>query len=408
MSRGRLFTVMRQEFKMTAANKAFLIITIIGPFLILAISVLPSLLATSSEISEGTNIAVIGADDQFYTPVSRALEETNIQPIRGEDFASLKEQVLADELHGILVIPDQPLKADTYHYYSKTGTDMMITEVLSNVISTIVVSARLQQENIPEAQVQQLVQQPRIQAQKIKTGGESMAQDFFSIFAVVMTFVMLLYMTVLLYGQMIGKAVLTEKTSKTVEIMLSSVRPVELLFGKIFGKGLAGILQYGIWVGVALALSYLIGPLVGITLPAELSLYNLAFLVLFFVLAFFLYAAAYSAFGSGADDEQHLGQLAWPLILFLVIPLITISAHIMNPGDTFTVILSYFPMTSPIIMLIRVIIDTPPAWEILLSIALLLITIAGFIILAARIFRVGILMTGKRFSIKEILRWVRY
>jgi len=222
-----------------------------------------------------------------------------------------------------------------------------------------------------------------------------------------MSFVMLLYMTTLLYGQMIGRSVVTEKTSKTVEIMLSSVSPRELMFGKILGLGLAGLLQYGIWVSIALVLTRLAGPLLGIAVPASVTPGNMAWLVTFFVLAFFLYASLYAALGAAAEDEQHLGQLAWPVLIFLIVPLVMISSFVSNPGSPLSVALSLFPMTSPIVMLIRVLIAPPPLWQVALCLAILVASIYLAAAAAARIFRTGILLTGKRARLGEILKWLR-
>ena len=219
---------------------------------------------------------------------------------------------------------------------------------------------------------------------------------------------MLLYMTTLLYGQMIGRSVVVEKTSKTVEIMLSSIRPLDLLFGKLLGRGMAGLVQYGIWISVALLLIQVLGPAVNLTTSISLKPAHFGFLILFFILAFFLYSSIFAALGAGAEDEQHLGQLSWPFIMFLVIPMVLISPIVMNPTSLFVIILAYFPLTSPIVMFVRVLIGNPKAWEILICIAILISTIGVTILLSAKIFRVGILMTGKRMKVKEILRWIRY
>ena len=223
-----------------------------------------------------------------------------------------------------------------------------------------------------------------------------------------LTLAMLLYMTVLLYGQVIGRSVLTEKTSKTVEIMLSSVRPMDLLFGKILGKALASLLQYGIWVTVSAAVLKLIGPRLGISIGAGLSMHTLVYLVVFFIMAFFLYCSLYAALGAASEDEQHLGQLAWPVIIFLIIPMVLISSVITTPRAPMIVGLSLFPLTAPIVMFLRIMVGAAEPWEILVSIALIIATTAAVIWLSSRIFRVGILMTGKRFKFLEVLRLVRH
>jgi ABC-2 type transport system permease protein len=222
-----------------------------------------------------------------------------------------------------------------------------------------------------------------------------------------LVFAMLLYMTTLLYGQVIGRSVLTEKTSKTVEIMLSSVRPMDLMFGKILGKALASLLQYGVWVGISALVVGLLGPKIGVHVNLGLSLATLGYLVLFFLLAFFLYCSLYAGLGAASEDEQHLGQLAWPVIIFLVIPVVMISPIITTPNSPFVVVLSLFPLTAPIVMLLRISVGAAQTWEILVSIGLLLLSIAGVIWLSAKIFRVGILMQGKRFTFAEVIRLAR-
>ncbi|MFP4382461.1 MAG: ABC transporter permease [Spirochaetia bacterium] len=410
MSFKKILNVAGMEFKLTAVNKAFVIITIIGPFLILAISVLPTLFASSGPaIEEGTAIAVVGGTEDLYQDLNRALGQTNLRVFRQNNFEQVRQQVLKGSVHGILVLPQEnPLESDSYTYYSKSGSDFGVYETLKAVLGNVVVNQKLAGEGLDPSRVRYLTRTPGLEARKLAASGEDTSQDFMGLLMTGMAFVMLIYMTVLLYGQMIARSVLTEKTSKTVEIMLSSVQPLELLYGKIFGKGVAGILQYIFWGTVAVILVKVIGPAFDLSLPASLTVTNLLYLIVFFILAFFLYAAIYGALGAGAEDDQHLGQLQMPVIMLLVLPLVLVSAMIMNPNGALTVTLSFVPFTAPIVMLLRIIISEPPVWEILVSIGLQLLTITGLVYVSAKIFRVGVLMTGKRPSITEILRWVRY
>jgi len=405
---NRALKVVKQEFKMTAANKAYVIITIIGPFLILALTVLPSLSSMNTTVEPGTVVTVVGGDRAFFERARDAAAGADLILIRGNDLAAARKRVLDGSIQGVLVLPDDYLAAKGLAYYSRTGTDLVVSKALASAVGPVIVGERLVHAGIDPAAVSALSSQPNLDVGRLTRGGRAEGQDFTLVIFTAIGFIMLLYMTVLLYGQMIGRSVVTEKSSKTVEIMLSSVRPSELLFGKILGKGLAGLLQYAIWICVALLLIRIVGPAFHLPLPPSLTPSNLFFLVLFFILAFFLYSSAYAALGAGAEDEQHLGQLAWPLVLFLVIPLTMIAAFVMNPDSPMSLVFSLFPLTSPIVMLIRVLVASPPVWQLLLCVAILLVTIAGTIFLAARIFRVGILMTGKRARLGEILKWVRY
>ena len=404
MRGSKVMAVLRQEFRMTAANKAFIVITIIGPFLIFAISVLPTLLAGSGTGSSPASVAIVTEDVGLFTEVAENLRGTPVEPSRFPRLQPAMDAAQRGDFRGVLRIPSDTGSGDV-RYFTDSGQDFATIQILSDAVGRVLVTRRLADAGLDPARIQTLTRQPQVITEPLTEEGTG-GQDFFSVFAVAMTFVMLLYMTVLLYGQMIGRSVIIEKTSKTVEIMLSSVHPRELMFGKILGKGLAGLLQYGLWIGLGLLMAYLVGPAVGFTPPSGLNAENMAFLVIFFVLAFFLYSSAYALLGSGAEDEQHLGQLAWPLIMLLVIPLVMISSFIFNPDSSLAVGLSIFPFTAPIVMLLRIVIGSPGLVQILVSIALILATTVAVVLVASRVFAVGILMTGRRFKIKEILSWV--
>lgn len=403
----RTFTVMRQELKMTAANRAFVVVTVIGPLLIVALSVLPGLFGTGGRVEPGTVVAMIGGDPALFDDARSAAASENIILIRKASLTETSPLVLDGELEGALVLPPDYLEAPSFRFYSKSGADLAVSEALSKVFGTLVVERRLTLVGIDPSMVKSLSSRPTVVSERLTSGGHGERQDLATVILTTIAFVLLLYMTVLLYGQMIGRSVVTEKSSKTVEIMLSSVSPSELLFGKILGKGLAGLLQYAIWIAIALLLTRLIGPAAGLSLPSGLTPANLLFLVLFFVLAFFLYASIFAALGAGAQDDQHLGQLAWPFVIFLILPLVMISVFVTSPDAPITQLFSLFPLTAPIVMFIRILVAPPAGWEVLLCVGILLLSIAGTVLLAARIFRVGILLTGKRATLPEMLRWVK-
>jgi len=406
---NKIFKIAKQELKMTAANKAFVIITLLGPFIILALAVVPSLLIDKTGIAEGTKIGVIGVPEDLEEAMTVAFQENNLELVSGISIEQMKTLLFEDALQGILVLPSDFLQAENYLYYSKTGTDMMISETLSGILNHLAVTTRLEKAGFNPQEVTKLSFKAGMVVRKLgKTGEEEAGQGFSDIFFTSFSFVMLIYMTVLLYGQMIGRSVVKEKTSKTVEIMLSSVTPKQMMFGKILGLGSAGLLQYASWILLALVLVKIVGPVLNLPLPKALNPGNLLYLVLFFICAYFLYSSAYAALGAASEDEQHLGQLAMPLIIFLIIPLMTLTSVIMNPKTPFAQVLSYFPLTSPIIMLARVLVEEPPLWQILLSFFILILSILLMVYLAAKIFRVGILLSGKRFKLQEIIKWIRY
>jgi ABC-2 type transport system permease protein len=406
---SKLAKITRMEFRLTAVNKAFIIITILGPFLIAAVTVLPTLFATSGGLGgPALKISLVNADPAFAAAVKPALAGAGMKlEDAPQNTAQLDQLVLSGALDGYLVLPDDLAGATRLEYVSRNPGEFRIMGVLQAVIGQSVVTARLVKAGLTTGEAATLAVPPQIENRRLTRTGEKEKQDFLTILLSGIALTMLLYMTILLYGQTIGRSVLMEKTSKTVEIMLSSVRPMDLLFGKILGKAVAGLLQYAIWIGIGLLFLKLLGPVVGMKPGLGVSPAVLAWLVVFFVIAFFIYCSLFAGLGAASTDEQHLGQLSWPIIMFLVLPIVLISPILVSPGSPFVVALSLFPLTGSVVMFMRILVGGVPAWQVVLSIALQLAAIVGAVALAAKIFRVGLLMTGKRFRLGEILRWLR-
>lgn len=406
----KLQAVIIKELKAAAANKTFVITTLLGPFLILAITVLPGLLTSNPDMNKPTKpVAIYTNVNEVYERIARALDSQAIPPFRIADLSEGKNQVLSEQYAGLLEIPDAWPREEA-RFYSSTGMEAMLYSMINEMLNSLAVEWHSKELGLAPETVGVLLSKPEFRVVKL---GKDMKEetktgdDFMGILFTVLSFVMMIYMTVLLYGQLIGRSVVQEKTSKTVEIMLSSLSSRDLMFGKILGLGIAGLIQYGVWFGMGVTLISLVGPALHVQLPQAITVSNFVWLVVFFILAFFLYGAGYAALGAAAEDEHHLGQLAWPLIIFLVIPMVMISPMVMNPKSLLVVTLSYFPMTAPIVMLVRILVAMPPVWEIALSLGIILCSVIGAGFLGAKIFRVGILMYGKRPKFAEVLRWIR-
>ncbi len=407
---NKTLRVAKHEFLTTAANKAFVVITILGPIIILAISVLPTLLTSSGVSSAGSVVALVAPGEAVGASLAASLGQVGAKTETVADEAAAESGVLNGRYAAAVVFAPGWEKSPSLPLYVKTGTDIMLYSRIEGVVGQEARDAKARASGLDPKVAAELTRSPSLDMHRLGSGEVKKAaggEDFVSILLTVLAFVMLLYMTVLLYGQLIGRSVLQEKTSKTVEIMLSSVSTRQLMAGKILGPGLAGLIQYGFWIAIVLGASAVLGPGLGIKTPTVLTPQNLLWLIAFFIPAYFLYASVYAALGAGAEDEQHLAQLAWPLLICLIFPIVLISYFVMNPTSPLSIVLSYFPLTSPIVMLIRVLLAKPAWWEIAASYALLVAAVFGAAIFAAKVFRVGILMTGKRRKLGEILRWVR-
>ena len=404
----KMLRVARMEFRLTAANKAFIVITIIGPFLIVAMSVLPTLFAMGDGGVATSRIALTG-NDELRQAVIPAFAGTPVEVVHAsDDEAALREALQAGRIDAYVVLPSDATAGDPVRFVTVGGAPFHLVGTVEGTVGAVIVARRLAEAGFDPERVQALTRAPRIDVRSIEATGDEVARDIMTVMFTAIAFTMMLYMTILLYGQSIGTSVLREKSGKTVEIMLSSVSPRELLVGKILGKAGASLLQYAIWIGMAALFLQVLSPLLDLQITIAGGATSFVYLIGFFLPAFFLYSTFYAALGASAEDEQHLSQLAWPVILFLVIPMVMIGAITQNPDGVIPRVLSLFPLTSPIVMFQRLLIGSPAAWEVVLCIALLLGSIVAMALIAARIFRVGILMTGKRFSFREIIRWARY
>ena len=223
-------------------------------------------------------------------------------------------------------------------------------------------------------------------------------------------------MTLIMYGVITMRSVLEEKTTRTVEVLISAVRPFQLLMGKIVGVAAVGFTQYLIWMtSAALLASYgtamasAVKPGAGSSFPQiHLPFALLGYLAVYFVLGYFLYASLFAAVGAAASNEQDAQQLQWPVTLPLVFGFIMFQGVLRDPSSTMSVVLSEIPFFSPILMILRLAAQTPPWWQVALSIALLALTTLGVVYFSGRIYRVGVLMYGKRPSVAELFRWLRY
>jgi ABC-2 type transport system permease protein len=220
--------------------------------------------------------------------------------------------------------------------------------------------------------------------------------------------VMLLYMTVLLYGVSVMRSVLEEKNSRILEVLLSSATSTELMIGKVLGVGAVGLTQIVVWVVMAGAFA-----LPSLAMQPDLSQLQVSPAVLvafgvFFFLGYMLYSTIYAAIGAIVTTEQEGQQLNFIIVIPLVISMMMLSAVVQTPDSPSVVWLSMVPFLAPVLMYARIVIQTPPLWQIALSLFLLIATIAGILVLCARIYRVGILIYGKRPNLPEILKWLKY
>lgn len=407
--KSKLSTVLAYEFKKIVCKKSFIIVTILGPFLMAALVLIPSLASVNSVDRSGETITIgLLSDGSAITyGVRDTLIASGWNVVEKSDEESLKSDVFAKSIEGYLA----PDGKGAFGYYSEDTGDLYVHSVLKNVVSNVIISNRLAEQGLDPQKVFAMMEETNLPSyklsQKENTAEESDSEGSYLVKLLVpLFFAMTIYMAILLYGQSIGRSVVSEKSSKIVDVLLSSVRPDDLLMGKIFGVALSGVLQFSIWIVFALVGVSLFSTFAGFSVPVQLSPLNFVYLGIFFLLGFLLFGACYGAVGAASEDEQHMAQLSYPFLLCLIVPICFISSISSNPDSALALFLSEFPFTSPMVMLTRLIAGQVPIWQLILSIVLLVGSIYLVMKLAAKIFRVGILLTGKNFKFKDMKSWL--
>ena len=335
------------------------------------------------------------------------VEGKTIEQIRRELSARVQEK----QLDAYLIIPENAAEPGAkFEYYSRASGDFVVNSVLEDAINEAVRSERLARANISESQLRELSKNVDFTVGKLSETGEekdSAGGGFGSAFVIGL----LIYITLAIYGQTIMGAVVEEKETRIAEILFSSAKPFELMMGKLVGVGLAGLTQLSIWLASAiLVLAFGLASLnaagVPLSMPNITPLSILYFLI-FFLLGFFIFATIFALIGSMVTTVQEGGQFAFIPVLILLVGFYCIFPIIRDPNSDFSFWVSVAPFIAAVTMPVRIAIETPPFWQILLSILFNLATIFGLVWLAARVYRVGMLMYGKRATIPEVWKWIR-
>jgi ABC-2 type transport system permease protein len=423
----KILVVIRREFVERVRTKWFIVGTVLGPLFMFAVIALPILMAEKGARTR-TVVVLDGTTGDFGGRITDLLAQTkSVKPTRqATDPARmaaaaerLAGEVGAERIDGFLLVTDSTVETGRAEYRGSNVTSPTDMRILETILRSAVFAARLSREGV-EPEVVHRAQIPvdlaTVNVRHGKVTGESGQASF--LLAYVMC--MLLYIAIILYGTQVMGSVIEEKTSRVVEVLVSSLKPFHLLAGKVVGVGAVGLLQLGIWLGfgkVMLDRRVELAQLMGQGNEAAATLSQLSFpdvpaatLVLFltyFVLGYFLYAAMYAAVGAMANTEAEARQAQVPVTLLLVIPMVMLIGILNDPGGSLALTLSTVPFTSPIVMPVRWAAAPVPLQQVAWSVAILAGTVVGITWVAGRIYRVGILMYGKKPGIREIVRWVR-
>jgi ABC-2 type transport system permease protein len=415
----KVWAVVRREFVERVRTRWFWISAILGPVFFAAIIFVPVLLSSSGGIRQ--IVVVDGTRTAFGTRVAEVLSAG--RSFRARPVAAgvgvldtLTAQVEAKRLDGFLIVTDDLTETGRAEYRASNVSSIQAIEELQRALSRLVVKVRLEREGVNPAVVDRAQIPIALDTKKISRGQtttESVGGSFFMAYIMAV----LLFMAILLYGVNVMSSVLEEKTNRIMEVLVSSLKPFEMMLGKVLGVGAVSFFQFLIWgVSARLLFSQRQALLRRMTGEADagqafqmppIPATTIAVFLAFFLGGFLLYSAMFAAVGAMSGNEQEARQAQQPVTYLLMVSYLSIFALTNDPNSTFSLSLSLIPFTSPIAMPVRWTAGNLPFSEVLASLAVLFVAIMGVTWIAARIYRVGILMTGKRPSLKELVRWVR-
>jgi len=415
----KVWAVIRREFVERVRSKWFWVSAALGPVFLAALVFLPILFARSGGrarivVVDGTatSFGVRVADSLRFTPVFNVVARSAPRPGLLD---SLTQEVTARTLDGFLVLTAETVETGVAEYRASNVSSQREISELKGVLARSALNARLERAGVSPDVVSRATLQVDLRTKKIsgsKTSGESSAQSFSLAF--IMSIV--LFMTIVAYGVNVMSSVLEEKTTRVVEVLVSSVRPFQLMLGKILGVGSVSIVQFLIWgVSARILLTQRAALSGGVSVEnggsglewPQVSAATIAVFLSYFFGGFLFYSAMLAAVGAMSSNEQEARQAQQPVIFLLMLAYLSIWAISSDPQSTYSVAISLIPFTSPIAMPVRWAASMVTTTELVTSFALLILGIAAVTWVAARIYRVGILMTGKRPSIRELARWVR-
>jgi ABC-2 type transport system permease protein len=441
----KFFAVVKREYVQRVRTKFFVVATILGPVLMAAFTIVPALMF-GIKAGGPTRLALVDQTGKMYERVAKELmsgketrnnvatmEPPSQQPIGpnnskeqinqagklikptfvieqarldnrsiAEVRKELEARVQNRELEGYVLLPPNLLKDGQPEFRARNAADLFTKSNVESAISRAVRGQRLVEAGIDEKTVAK-ASEP-VDLKTIEAGGKESKGDasFFLVFGLGL----LIYMSVLLYGQFVLGAVIEEKETRIAEILFSSMRSFPLMMGKLIGVSLVALTQLGIWAAAFSIFSLWAASGSSITLP-HIAPMVFVYFIIFFLMGYFIYSTVYAVVGSMVTTTQEGGQLALPVVLMLVAGFYLSFNIIRSPSSPLAFWASMFPFFAPITMLVRIVTETPPLWQILLSLGIGVATIVGLVWLASRIYRVGMLMTGKKATIPEVWRWVR-
>ncbi len=422
----KLSAVISREYKEVVKKKSFLIGTLVTPIFMFLVLFLPALLIDreSKNPIEFTLVdlgsGLMSNFKQDFTGTlgdGRPLFIVNYIESSNDEIDSLKTalntKIDNDDLNFYVIVPRDVVQSGYAERYAKKHGNFADIETVRRVISKAVIQERMADYNVPPNEIAALTSDVNLDYKQVgPKGTESGGGGFLAQYLSGLAFVLIIFSSIMAYGQHLLRAVLEEKNTRIMEVLVSSLTPFQLMMGKILGLGAAGLTQMAIWGAMGAVMFFLgttssfLGGIVQNVQALSLSFF-LSFAV-FFVLGYFLFATLYCLLGSIVSSEKEVQQFVAPMSMLMILPIVLAMKIMQNPDASWVVALSYIPILTPTLMVLRASYTYVPAYQILTGIGIMVVTIIVLGWITSRIFRVGILMYGKRPTLPELVKWIKY
>ncbi|MBN8706026.1 MAG: ABC transporter permease [Bacteroidetes bacterium] len=441
----RIWIILKREYLSRLKSKGFIIGTILGPVLILGMTFLPAVLAMMT-LGDAKTVYIydqtgLYGNDLLSTQQEKAdLKSLDLRDVKNnemaeqiaqektsdklnlkisqgeqtpEQFSAAMNDSLANKsIYGYLLISSDSLGKPQLTFYSTSTSDYLILSTLERRVNSLFRLKNLARLGVSPETAKEINATVSMKVFKVTESGNQEDSGSSLMLAFGMGF--FIYMSMFIYGSIVMQSAMEEKQSRIVEVIISSVRPFDLLMGKILGIGLLGLTQYLIWgltaglIGLygAAMISAFAGPGAGIGF--SVPLYTIVAFIFYFIGGYLIFSTIYAAVGASVDNMNDAQQIVTPIAFLIIIPILMISQVVRDPNSTLAVILSLIPFFSPILMTARIAVEVPPWYEITASVILMTLTFIGMVWASAKIYRVGVLMYGKRLTFVELIRWMKY
>ncbi|HOI29360.1 MAG TPA: ABC transporter permease [Melioribacteraceae bacterium] len=419
MLNNRIIAVFKREVRERVISKGFILMTILLPLFMFGLIGIQVLLM--KEDSTKFNITIISESLDLTNKLqnelllSDAVKEGNVilqfNTMSQEDFrnflTSKKQDVLDEKVTGILYVPESALKDKKIEYYSKTPQNRRLSELLNRPINKVLIDTYFSNRALSMEELNFARQGLDVTGFKVSKE-EGFEEAGYGSLILTYLFTFLLYISLLMMGQMIMQSVIEEKSSRIVEVILSSVSAKELMIGKILGSGVTGLLQMAIWLTPVI----MVASTTWFMLPPEVSISLTTFQIVYFLINFFLglviFLGLFATVGAIFDNPQDAQSGLWPVMLLIIIPFFIAFSMIENPNSAIARISSFVPFANIIVMPARMTIADVPVFQLFLSLFISVATLITIFPLAGKIYRIGVLRTGKKPKWSEVVKWIKY